>query len=40
MRVPWLIVRCSEGVVVAQVTEPDLLDGLALHLAGAELETA
>jgi hypothetical protein len=40
MRAPWLIVRCREGVPVAQITERDLLKGWKVHVAGAELENA
>jgi hypothetical protein len=40
MRMPWLVVRCREGVVLARLTEQDLLDALALHVLGAELEVS
>ena len=38
MRIPTLTVTHREGVAVAQVSHRDLLEGLALRVAGAELE--
>jgi hypothetical protein len=38
MRIPVLTVEHREGVAVARVSERDLLDGLTLHVLGAELE--
>jgi len=40
MRAPWLIVRCRDGVALAEITERDLLGDLAVRVTGAELETA
>ena len=38
MRIPVLTVQRREGVAVARVSERGLLDGLSVHVLGAELE--
>ena len=37
MRVPYLTVRCQDGVIVAEISNRDLLEGLRLEVTGAEL---
>ncbi|MFO8008105.1 MAG: DUF4965 domain-containing protein [Candidatus Brocadiia bacterium] len=38
MRIPVLSVRTRQGVSVARISEPDLLEGLTVTVMGAELE--
>jgi len=40
MRIPWLSVRQREGLATARISHGELLEGLKVHITGAELETA